>query len=823
MKTIFTQKFYLRIFICLVLLLNVSIKKADAQYVNIPDANFRNFLQTYYPSCMLGGMLDTTCPAVINATFISVSNSGIQDLTGIQYFVNLDTLFCGVNQLTFLPALPSNLLYIDCSYNQISSLSQLPSSLQYFNCYTNLLTSLPSLPPSLQTLICTLNNMTSLPNLPSSLLDLECGDTSSTLTFIPPLPSNLIKLYCRGSFTTLPSLPSTLRFFSCASPLISLPILPDTLYDLEIYHTQLTSLPNLPPSLTVLFCEWNQQISSLPPLPSSLIWLFCDGNQISSLPPLPSSLRLIYFDSNNLTSLPNLPDTIEDLEISNNPISCLPEMKNITDYFGWTNTNIHCLPNLGNIVGAAPPINTLPLCQLSDSCPSFWNISGKVFLDNNANCIQDTLDFGLENIPVSLDSGNVQLQQVLTNIYGEYSFTTGLGNYIVRVDTTNIPYQVVCPLSFSHTSVLTLIDSIDSGLDFGLQCNALYDLEARSISPSSIFVVGTQLILYLKAGDVCAAGISGTVQVILNNTISYVSPLGLTPSFVSGDTITWNISDFSTVNPSLDFNILVQVETTSTFGDSACIQLNVLPNSDSNPLNNFLSTCYPIRSSYDPNEKYMSPAGLVDTSQQWFTFTIFFQNTGNAPAHQISILDTLNENLDASTFTFLSSSHHVFTQLLPGNILRITYSNINLIDSTTDELNSHGYVQFKIKRKVNLPVGTTLTNTASIFFDFNVPVVTNQTSATLSTNVGIHEISSLKFNIYPNPSKGAFTLSFSNHFGEKSLLKIYNMLGETIFEKRFTVSSSLSINHSEINLQKGMYVVEITFENYSEKKKLMLE
>jgi hypothetical protein len=87
----------------------------------------------------------------------------------------------------------------------------------------------------------------------------------------------------------------------------------------------------------------------------------------------------------------------------------------------------------------------------------------------------------------------------------------------------------------------------------------------------------------------------------------------------------------------------------------------------------------------------------------------------------------------------------------------------------------------------------------------------------------VNGISTHKFNIYPTPSNGEFTLSFSNHVGEKVLMKIYNILVETIFEKRFTASSYLTMNQSEINLQKGMYVIELSFENYREKKKLVIE
>ena len=49
--------------------------------------------------------------------------------------------------------------------------------------------------------------------------------------------------------------------------------------------------------------------------------------------------------------------------------------------------------------------------------------------------------------------------------------------------------------------------------------------------------------------------ISGSVEVIFNGPVTYSSSLGLPPTSVSGDTITWSIADFSLVNPITDFNI----------------------------------------------------------------------------------------------------------------------------------------------------------------------------------------------------------------------------------------------------------------------------
>src|SRR5690349_19276230 len=79
MKSILTT-FFLAFALCI---------SAQAQFVTIPDANFVTYLQTNFPTCMSGNQMDTTCSALIAFQNMDVSNKGIADLTGIQYFDDL--------------------------------------------------------------------------------------------------------------------------------------------------------------------------------------------------------------------------------------------------------------------------------------------------------------------------------------------------------------------------------------------------------------------------------------------------------------------------------------------------------------------------------------------------------------------------------------------------------------------------------------------------------------------------------------------------------------------------------------------------------------
>ena len=105
--------------ICFLSLINI----AEAQYVNIPDSNFRSYLITQIPACFNGaGQMDTTCSGVLNADSIFCSHASIKDLTGIQYFKSLSYLNCSNDSLAFLDTLPNGLKTLNCSFNSLTSL-----------------------------------------------------------------------------------------------------------------------------------------------------------------------------------------------------------------------------------------------------------------------------------------------------------------------------------------------------------------------------------------------------------------------------------------------------------------------------------------------------------------------------------------------------------------------------------------------------------------------------------------------------------------------------------------------------------------------------
>jgi uncharacterized repeat protein (TIGR01451 family) len=146
-----------------------------------------------------------------------------------------------------------------------------------------------------------------------------------------------------------------------------------------------------------------------------------------------------------------------------------------------------------------------------------------------------------------------------------------------------------------------------------------------------------------------------------------------------------------------------------------------------------LSYCYKVRNSYDPNFKEVYPANFQNNYNDYFLYTIHFQNTGSYQAFNIKVIDTLDSKFDLNTFEVVNFSHPNQYNLYK-NTLIVKFNDIFLSDSTSNEKESHGFIQFKIKPKYPLSQKDFIDNTSYIYFDYNQPVKTNVTRVSIEKN-----------------------------------------------------------------------------------------
>jgi uncharacterized repeat protein (TIGR01451 family) len=285
----------------------------------------------------------------------------------------------------------------------------------------------------------------------------------------------------------------------------------------------------------------------------------------------------------------------------------------------------------------------------------------------------------------------------------------------------------------------------------------------------------------------------------------------------SSHQVSWTISSLSPGAYSQN-TIVMNVSSTNALGtilnQNASVALT--SGTDVDLSNNATNYQQVVVGSYDPNEKTVSPVGegvngaINPINNSELTYTIRFQNTGTAPAVNIVVKDVIDADLDLNTLQMLESSNNNTLSIDDATRLATwKFQNIMLADSNHDEPHSHGYLQFKIKLKSGLTQGTTLNNTANIYFDFNSPVITNTTKNTVDFSLSVANVKDElpTISIAPNPMNEFSTIRIDGLKGTTDVdVTITNVLGEKV--KTLSHQSNI-ISIDRNNLSSGIYFYEL--------------
>ena len=106
-------------------------------------------------------------------------------------------------------------------------------------------------------------------------------------------------------------------------------------------------------------------------------------------------------------------------------------------------------------------------------------------------------------------------------------------------------------------------------------------------------------------------------------------------------------------------------------------------------------------------------------------------------------------------------------------------------------------------------------NSASIYFDFNAPIFTNQVSTTVESTAGVDDNVVNNFTVYPNPAQGIINIKGT----VAANIVIIDMLGKTVMTAKFNEGET-PVDIS--SLKAGIYLITIVSEGKSATKKLVV-
>lgn len=419
--------------------------------------------------------------------------------------------------------------------------------------------------------------------------------------------------------------------------------------------------------------------------------------------------------------------------------------------------------------------------------------TGKVFYDENldGNYVEpeDIFVPGQKVMDITNDTW------AITNSSGEYRFynnTLSSNTYTHELDDN----------AESTTEIFQVGDLFtdDSQLpDFGFWKDYVTDVQ-MTIS-NGVPVCNREFIVHINLFNKSAESVSGTFTLNYSSILEYIE-CSVPISNQSDGLIT--IEDFALESFGAR-SIKITFETPGITVLETALAFDAVFDSDDKQVT--ASTTDIILCSYDPNDKKVEPTGdfINDFSliEDELKYTIRFQNEGTYKAFDITILDTLTNALDPSTFEFLASSHRVETSITADGIVTFFFPDIDLPFKDEDDLGSQGFVSFTVRPKADTPNFEKIENTASIYFDFNPPIVTNTTTWNVVDDLAllsINEINSM-ISIYPNPTNGNIKVDIDR----KLDFEVYNVNGYLIQEGVI----DFGINDIHINCKPGIYILKL--------------
>ncbi len=259
----------------------------------------------------------------------------------------------------------------------------------------------------------------------------------------------------------------------------------------------------------------------------------------------------------------------------------------------------------------------------------------------------------------------------------------------------------------------------------------------------------------------------------------------------------------------IDLNFSFHTPCTTMVNDTLCYTMTteaiqILPECD-----DYIETeetdCGVVIGSYDPNDKQgLTPSvgenHYIEDGTS-LEYKIRFQNTGNDTAFRIRIEDLLPAELIHETVRPIASSHDYTMSLVDGN-LEFFFDNILLVDSFTNEPESHGFITFSVDSRSELQPGTAIDNTAAIFFDSNEPIITNTFTYTTNLPASNQDTELIDFGVHPNPVNAMLYLEKS--FTKDAYAYIMDINGRLLITEQL---SSEGIDVS--NLMSGTYFIKV--------------
>lgn len=446
-------------------------------------------------------------------------------------------------------------------------------------------------------------------------------------------------------------------------------------------------------------------------------------------------------------------------------------------------------------------------------------VNGFVYHDLNGNSIQDANEpLTHQYIRVTGTSGPAS--SVVNSENGRFRFNSDSNIVAVQLKLPK-PYYSVVPASaqLNFTNRRSKTDTVR----FGLQRLSIVKDGAVAFTPVSVARAAVRAFYRIPVASVGNDTLLNVRVQLLKDPRITIDSFSAVPSQVAGNLIEWQID---TLFPHIVRNIQLSgvVSPAVTLNDTLQfdLQLNGVAG-DADTTDNRFTFKQNISSSFAATETRENRAGVISKSEidnnAWIYYSIRFQNTRSNFRYNVIVRDTLDSKLDWSSFEMIHSNYP-HKLIIDNNRLAWFFKNIFIPDSIRNKAGSNGYILFRIKARNNVAVNDTIRNRASIYFDYDLPLVTNQSRlairAAVVTSVSSRQPLPGQMILAPNPAHQITNVIIKARLNSNSSLILTNINGQQLWKKVIPPNQGAQtvIPVSLETLQAGVYYLTL----YSEGK-----
>ena len=462
------------------------------------------------------------------------------------------------------------------------------------------------------------------------------------------------------------------------------------------------------------------------------------------------------------------------------------------------------LKQIQNLGGVGPNTVINGYCNFTPGGIYYDIIGTNKFDGNNNGC--DITDINFPSLKFSLANGTIS-GTFISNSTGNYSIPVQAGTHTITPFLENPTYFTVSPLTLNvsfPTQASPFIQNFcitPNGSHPDLEVAILPIVRARPGFDATYKIVYKNKGNKPQSGSVNLTFDDGVLDLVATNPITSTQAL----NNFSWDFV--NLKPFESKEITITLNVNSPTEMPAVNNEDVLTYTASISSTaiDEMPNDNTFTLNQTVVGSFDPNDKTCLEGSIITPNLigEYVHYQIRFENKGTYPAQNIVVKDMIDlTKFDISTLIPTSASHSYTIKISDGNKVEFIFENINL---PFDAANNDGYIAFKIKTKPTLVVGDSFTNEASIFFDYNFPIVTNKATSTFKT-LGTQDFEfSNDFTLYPNPVNEILNIVGTKEIEVKSIA-VYDILGQLVLAfPNVKVISEIDVS----NLKTGNYFIKI--------------